>query len=212
MGLTQQDLIAAYVEGVDTIAAYAERFTPEQWAGATPCKGWTALDLAAHVRTVAARYHAFLDAGLAGERRLLVPLGQMDQINAEDMRALPADSGPTHINEFVRLARLYVDRVEVSWDTPIGILDGYVAAGLALGVQAVEVNVHAWDFAKVLDEDFRPEGAQVMFDAAARAFVLTKTNRGQRAAGWLQTAIHPVVRRVSGDPWPALLKRLGRTP
>jgi hypothetical protein len=92
----------------------------------------------------------------------------------------------------------------------VGIMDGFIPAGDALGVEALEFNVHAWDFARVEGEDYRPDHAQVIFDAAARAFVLSKARVGQRAAGVAQTVIHPLVRRTSGDPWLAILKRMGR--
>ena len=169
-------------------------------------------DLAAHVRTVAGRYHAFLDRALRGERRQLVPMADIGRVNAEEMAAVPPATATAgdHIAEFARLARSYADRVRDGWDTPIGSMDGYMPAGIALGVQALEFNVHAWDFARTVDEDYRPRGDQVIFDVAARAFVLSKARFGQRAVGVLQASVHPVVRQMSGDPWRAILKRLGR--
>ena len=153
-----------------------------------------------------------MDVGLAGERRLLVPLRDMDRINGEEMAALPAATGPEHITEFVRLARSYGDRAQDAWGVRVGIMDGYIPVGLALGLQALEFNVHAWDFATVLGDDYRPERAQVIFDVAARAFVLSRLRYGHQVVGVLQGLAHPLVRRASGDPWRSVLKRMGRVP
>src|SRR2546421_4926615 len=144
MGIERADVIGAYLEGVDAIESRTDSFSAEVWSRATPCAEWTAQELAAHVRTAAVRYHAFFDSALNGERRLLVPLADMDRINAEEMEALPPANGREHITEFARLARSYADRVQHAWDMPIGIMDSFIPAGTALGVEALEFNVHAW--------------------------------------------------------------------
>src|SRR4051812_43550588 len=95
---------------------------------APPCSCFPRGNRSSSDRTEARTYPQIrrgVDCALEGERRLLVPMKDMDRVNADEMDALAPATGPQHIQEFSALAH---------------------PAGVALGVEALEFNVHAWDF------------------------------------------------------------------
>ena len=164
------------------------------WDAQTPCGQWTLLDLSGHVLAIARYWHALLDAVQAGRHRVDLPRGDdLADMNARDLVGLDAVAGPERMDLFLEAARAHLQRItDAEWAITLGEWEGLgpLTIGEHSGVAIGEWHVHAWDMARSIGSDHRPE------DAATVA-------EGNR-----------VVRDVSaqGDPWRAVLAAYGRDP
>ncbi|HEV2375082.1 MAG TPA: maleylpyruvate isomerase N-terminal domain-containing protein [Streptosporangiaceae bacterium] len=163
--------LSAYHAGVVIICELSAQFTPEAWAGPTPCPEWRAVDLAGHLRCVADNYHEYLDdapvsllarlmSASAGPPSLARKLARQ---NAAELAALPDATGPEHIAAFAASARAYALRVVDVWDMPHHhYRDTLVTVGGFVGAACAEWHLHAWDLARSLGKDYRPATCEVL--------------------------------------------------
>lgn len=203
-------ILAAFDAGVAAICELAPRFDGGSWSAQTPCPEWRAFELAGHLRCIADDLHEYLDEAPESRYARLMATGAHPQTlqrklarqNAAELAAL-ADAPPAaHIAAFAESARGYAVRLPAVWDLPHHeYLDVVVTVGGMGGAAAAEWHLHAWDLARALGTEYRPD------DPAA---VL---------AGWQAGMPHLRLRAPSlgarivrhTDPWEALLAASGRT-
>lgn len=176
----------AGVRAIERIAAVAE------WDAPTPCGEWRAFDLVGHLLAIVRYYHRLLDAASDGNPRPGLPRGsQLVAMNADDLDALTEVEGDERAREFVVGADAYADRLRsASWTMTLGEWSGLgkLTVGQHTGVVLGEWHVHAWDLARSVGLDHRPDNAVMV--AKGQEVVL-------RGAG-------------PGDPWIQVLNGYGR--
>ena len=202
-------VLTAYDAGVSAICRIAAGFDEASWGTQTPCQEWRACELAGHLRCVADDFHEYLDeAPVSRYARLMATGAHRDTLgrklarqNAAELAAL-ADAPPAeHIAAFATSARRYAARLSAVWDLPHHqYRETVVTVGGMAGAACAEWHLHAWDLARSLGAEYRPE------DPAA---VL---------AGWqagmphLPVPVTPLGARAvrHADPWHAVLAASGR--
>ena len=193
--MEQGAVLDAFLEGVDAVERVTAGFTDHDWGRPTPCAGWTAADVSAHVLCVAGWYHEWLDRAEAGHAAPVFPSGDLDRRNAEALAALTPAAGREHVAAFASSARAYAARLPRAWNLPVGYPRGTITAGLHAGLAALEWHVHAWDLAIASGQKHRPDCAGVVYEAAVLA---RRTASGAR----------PAFVAARGDPWDAILQRM----
>lgn len=179
-------------EGVEAIVNITGRFTEADWQRPTPCEEWTALDLAGHVLAVTAMWDFHLDDALAGATTPRFDYRYMNSTyNLDAVSALPSDSGPDRIASFRRRAGEWFERLaqtDPELPFPAGMQELAalpVTVRLFASAGVMEWHIHAWDFATVIGEDYRPLDPEPIRDALVRLFDLE---------------VEP------GDPWEQVLR------
>ncbi|GAA1556369.1 hypothetical protein GCM10009678_44270 [Actinomadura kijaniata] len=192
-------VLECYQDGVRAIRALAARV--EDWAAPTPCDEWQVIDLAGHLRCVAENYLEYLhdspDSRLAKlfaqDAATAVLIRQQARQNAAELAVLPAEHGLSRIMAFTVAAGAYADLMPDRWDRTHLIYRGTkYTVGDHAGAACVEWHLHAWDLARALGEDYRPEDS-----------------------GLLVSAWHwgvPHLPLGPGDPWESVLRSSGRSP
>jgi uncharacterized protein (TIGR03083 family) len=184
-------------DGVRAIQRITGEFDEADWLKPTPCEGWTAVDLAGHVLTAIDNWHVLLDDAEAG---VSVPRFGWDEMDAHFeavLASLPVGSGPDRIGAFAERAEDYFERVAgLDPDLPSVPAMSAVAVvpitvGLFAWVGGTEWQIHAWDFAQVIGQDYRTEHARMIYNG-------TMAIRG-RTPG-------------DEDPWEAMLSRWRQHP
>ena len=109
-------------DGIAAITQIADRFEDADWHRPSACEGWSALDLAGHVLTVANLWHDFVDRMEAGETSPPFRWDDFPDQNAKALAALPPSSGPERITAFVHRAHEWLERVAaLDPDQPLGV-------------------------------------------------------------------------------------------
>lgn len=201
-------LLSAYEAGVEAVCQFAARFDDESWSVPTPCPEWRAFELAGHLRCVADDFHEYLDeAPVSRYARLMATGAHPDTIarklarqNAAELAAL-ADAPPgEHVRAFAESARRYAARLVPVWHLPHHqYRETWVTVAGMAGAACAEWHLHAWDLARSLGLDYRPEHPDTVL------------------AGWAGLP-HlrlpaPVLASRHGrgvDPWQAVLAASGR--
>jgi hypothetical protein len=190
MNLQRGRVMASYGDGLRAVERAAAGIT--DWAAATACTEWRAVDLAGHLLAVVEYYHGLLDAAAAGCYRTGLPVGaDLRAMNERDLAALPDNSGPVRVTAFLAMAGAYAQRLtEADWEESLGEWEGMgtLTVGEHTGLVIGEWHLHAWDLARCGGRDHRPADPETV--AAGRA-----------ALG----APMP-----SGDPWMVTLTSSGR--
>jgi hypothetical protein len=221
--------LAAFHDGVTVICQLAAQFGDAGWLAPSPCPEWRVIDLAGHLRCVADDYHEYLDDAPASRLARLMATGvhpdtlarKLARQNAAELAALPDASGPEHIEAFAGSARSYAQRLLPIWDLPHHqYQDVLVTVGGMAGAACGEWHLHAWDFARALDKDYRPADPDILLRGWAEGMphllawgrldhaqaeaeeAAAACGRGGRLAG-------PAVRE---DPWDVMLRASGRIP
>lgn len=171
-------------EGVAAILATTERFSDADWSKPSPCEGWTALDLAGHVLTVANNWHILLDDSEARAPAARFKLSEMNDHFKKVLAALPEEPGPARIEQFEARINACFDRVaDLDPELPLvsaltDISPVPVTIGLFAWLGGVEWHVHAWDFAQVLGESYQTPHAKTIHAGASivRGFAPTEGN------------------------------------
>ncbi|HVC68328.1 MAG TPA: hypothetical protein VND44_12095 [Acidimicrobiales bacterium] len=112
-------------------------------------------------------------------------------MNAADLDALTEAEGGGRAREFVKEADAYADRLRsASWTMALGEWSGLDAltVGQHTGIVLGEWHVHAWDLARSVGLDHRPDDAVIV--AKGQEVMLRGTG--------------------PGDPWIQVLKGYGR--
>jgi len=188
--------LPAQRDGIDAFAQIAGRFEDPDWHRPSACEGWSALELAGHVVTVADLWHHMVDRMESGETS--PPFGWEDfpERNATALAALPATSGPERVTAFVHRAHEWVDRVAaLDPDQPLGVppqefVTSQITLGSFIGASAIEWHVHAWDLGCAIGERYQPTDPDALLD-------------GQRS--WWPHL------EARGDSWRTVLRVNGRS-
>jgi len=186
--LDRERLVDCYADGVAAVRRVASRYTRADWGAATPCPGWTAQDLAGHLRATAVEATESADSHSIS---MLLTEEELAEHNAKQIAGLPASDGPGHVAEFVNSATAYVGLARRVWQRPsYRYREQLWTVGHNVGVLAVEWHVHAWDLAVAIGQEHRPADPV----ALATAFC--------EGMAYLQIG--------AGEPWAAVLKAAGR--
>jgi hypothetical protein len=117
--------------------------------------------------------------------------------NPQAVSSMPPDSGPNRIATFARRAGEWCDRLaqtDPELPFPAGV-EEFAAVPLTVawfaGGGALEWHIHAWDFASVVGEEYRPSDAKLLNESTAPRFGVEPT---------------------TGDPWEQVLRSPGRRP
>jgi len=192
-------VLESYRDGVRAIGVFADRVT--DWSAPTPCAEWLAIDLAGHLRCVAENYLEYLrdapDSRLAKlfarDSAAAVLIRQQARQNAAELAVLPAEPGGDRILAFQVSASAYADLLPDMWDRTHLIYRGAkYTVGDHAGAACVEWHLHAWDLARSVGADYRPEDP-----------------------GLLVSAWHwgvPHLPLAAGDAWESVLRSSGRSP
>lgn len=192
-------VLESYRDGVAAIRSLAMGCS--DWAVATPCTDWQAIDLAGHLRCVAENNLEYLqdapDSRLsklfAQDAASAVLIRQQSRQNAAELAVLPVESGAERIICFTVSAGAYADLVPDAWDRTFLIYKGTkFTVGDHTGAACVEYHLHAWDLAKAIGQDYRPADPEVL------------------VAAWVWGVPHLPL--LSGEPWQAVLRSSGRAP
>ncbi len=157
-------------DGIAAIAQIADRFDDADWHRPSACEGWSALDLAGHVLTVANLWHDFVDRMEAGETSPPFRWDDFPDQNAKALAALPPSSGPERITAYVHRAHEWLDRVAaLDPDQPLGvppqdIVASQITLGSFIGFAANEWHAHAWDLGVAIGERYRPTNPEVLLE------------------------------------------------
>ena len=202
-------VLAAYDAGVAAICQLAAQFDEASWGAQTPCPEWRAFELAGHLRCIADDFHEYLDeAPVSRYARLMATGAHPDTLgrklarqNAAELAAL-ADAPPAdHIAAFAVSARRYAARLGSVWDLPHHqYRDTVVTVGGMAGAACAEWHLHAYDLARALGSDYRPDDAAAVL-AAWRAGMPHRPVPD--ASPGARPGRHP-------DPWHAVLAASGR--
>jgi hypothetical protein len=191
-------VLEAYREGVAAIRGLAAEC--DDWSAVTPCAEWQAIDLAGHLRCVAENYLEYLqdapDSRLAKlfaqDAASAVLIRQQARQNAAELAVLPAEPGPERIMSFTVSASAYLDLMPDAWDRTHLIFRGTkYTVGDHAGAAAIEWHLHAWDLARALGKDYRPEDPDLLVSA------------------WCWGVPHLPL--ADGDPWITVLRSSGRS-
>jgi uncharacterized protein (TIGR03086 family) len=145
-------------ETLDRATAEFERrlrlVTPEQWAGGTPCQGWTVRDLVIHVVN-ADRMAADLLHGASREEAMAAMQGD---ILGDDAAAAFADQRDAMVAAFREDGAL-----ERTCAHPIGD----IPAAQLMGFRVADHTLHAWDLARAIgaDEQLDQELVETVWEA-----------------------------------------------
>jgi uncharacterized protein (TIGR03083 family) len=202
--LPAERVLGAYHDGVTALCQLAGQFSADGWQAPTPCPDWRAADLAGHLRCVADDYHEYLDDAPASRLARLMATGagpdslarKLARQNAAELAALPDAPPADHIAAFARAARSYACRLEPVWALPHHRYRGReVTVAELAGAACVEWHLHAWDLARALGRDYRPDAPELL------------------AAAWVAVPQLPPARPAGeSDPWRAMLTASGRSP
>jgi uncharacterized protein (TIGR03083 family) len=186
--LGAEETLHIFRDAVEGIVRIASAFSEDDWSRPTSCSEWCAGELAAHLRTTAARYHDDLDQAVAGTPAAVHTGVDLAQLNARMVNAVAPDSGFEHIEVFQELALTYAERLPAVWDVRPFTSGWSASVGEAAGAMAIEWHVHAWDLARSVARDYRPESTTTL------------------ASAW-QVSLAPFfsVAVPDGDAWDALL-------
>ena len=186
-------VLRCFREGISGVRRVATLYVTGDWDRPTPCRGWTATDLAGHLSATADEGLATLRTlGATGEPTRMLGEEELAEHNAKTLVMLPAQTGPRHISGFGRHAEQYADLVSTM---PTGLVAAEYGERTftlteVLGSLAVEWHVHAWDLATTIGADYRPSCPELL----ASIF----------------TAAMPYLSLGSGTPWAAVLRGTGR--
>ena len=188
------EFLQAQRDGIAALQHIAERFEAPDWAKATGCAGWIALDLAGHLVCVADLWHDVLDRAEAGDAVPVFAWDEFDTWNAQSLESLQPGTGADRIARFVARAHDFVERMRGRGDLPFGTPGATISAvpmtvAVFAGAAPAEWHLHAWDLAVARGETYRPENPEVILD-------------GLRV--WLGLPV------VAGDPWSLVLQGSGR--
>jgi uncharacterized protein (TIGR03083 family) len=195
----RRDLLEACREGVVAICELAAQVS--DWSMPTPCKEWEAIDLAGHLRCVAENFHEYLNDApdsrlarlFAQDKPAALLVRQLARQNDAELAVLSPATGREHIIAFTVSAEAYADRLPDAWDLPYLSYRGTkFTVGDYAGAVCVEWHLHAWDLARALGKDHRPQNPKVIESA------------------WRSGVPHLPITR--GEPWLSLLKASGRSP
>ncbi|GAB2863715.1 hypothetical protein GCM10022221_74640 [Actinocorallia aurea] len=192
-------MLESYRAGVAAIRRFAARC--EDWEAPTPCSEWLAIDLAGHLRCVAENQLEYLqdapDSRLAKlfaqDIATAVLIRQQSRQNAAELAVLPPESGRERIMSFTVSADAYLDLVADGWEKTHLIHRGTkYTVGDHVGSACVEWHLHAWDLARAIGEDYRPDDPELL------------------VAAWAWGVPHLPLSR-EGDPWIRVLRSSGRS-
>jgi uncharacterized protein (TIGR03086 family) len=114
--------------------ARVRALTPSQWGAQTPCEGWTAHDLLAHV--------------VENHR------GVIASVRGGESKPLGADEDPTQAWEDASLAIIQITADPEAAATEVHGPTGKIPAGQAIGqFMTMDVLVHTWDLARTIGAD-----------------------------------------------------------
>jgi len=191
-------VLESYREGVAAIRGLAAEC--DDWSAVTPCADWQAIDLAGHLRCVAENYLEFLQEApdsrlaklFAQDAASAVLIRQQARQNAAELAVLPAESGRERIMSFTVSASAYLDLMQDAWDRTHLIFRGTkYTVGDHAGAATIEWHLHAWDLARALGGDYRPQDPDLLVSA------------------WRCGVPHLPL--ADGDPWITVLRSSGRS-
>jgi hypothetical protein len=203
----QATVLATYRDGVSALATLGVRLPDEAWSERV-CGVWTATDLAGHVMVVAGWYHEWLDRAEAGATDPPFPSSELATRNQVALNGLEPEDGEGRLLRFRELALGYADRLPEAWDRPYGFPYGTVTAGQHAALAALEWHAHAWDLARGVGWEHRPQDPDGLFDAVGEAW----PERLGRVRRTVVRSTLPLARATSRDRWALLLKNTGRVP
>jgi hypothetical protein len=180
--------LAAYLEAAHALTNIGAAFEPTDWGRPSACPDWDASMLIGHVVCVVRWHHAWLDRAQNGEVSLPWPTAELPARNQAALDHLEIVGGASRLSSFHSATRRYADRVATHWDLPYAYPGGVVTAGVHALLAAGEWHLHAWDLARAIDVEHKPNCALIRHQWV----VLGRS---------IQT---------DGDPWTALLKASGR--
>ncbi|MCP2341808.1 maleylpyruvate isomerase N-terminal domain-containing protein [Actinomadura rupiterrae] len=201
----RERVLECYQAGVRAIRDLAARVT--DWTAPTPCTEWQVMDLAGHLRCVAESYLEYLqdspDSRLAKlfaqDAAAAVLIRQQARQNAAELAVLPPEPGGGRITAFTVSAGAYADLMPDMWDRTHLVYRGTkYTVGDHAGAACVEWHLHAWDLARAVGADYRPQDPELLVSA------------------WHWGVPHlplSAVREAGrGDAWEAVLRSSGRSP
>lgn len=178
------DIAARYARLASQFAAKVAAVPDERWSSPSPCDGWTALDVVAHVVETHGTFLA-----LVGRESPEAPDARDDPVAAFDVvrRAVLADLQDP-------------DRARETYEGPLGVKSFEWAIDR---FQSFDLAVHGWDLARAagLDEAMEPDEVERLM-ATAESWGDTA-----RRSGVFGPAIEP---SRDADPQTRLLAFLGR--
>lgn len=192
-------VLESYRAGVAAVRRYAALC--EDWDAVTPCSEWLAIDLAGHLRCVAENYLEYLQDApdsrvaklFAQDTATAVLIRQQARQNAAELAVLPPESGRERIMSFSVSADAYLDLMADAWDRTHLIHRGTkFTIGDHAGAASIEFHLHAWDLARAIGRDHRPE------------------DPGLLLAAWAWGVPHLPL-GGDGDPWIRVLRSSGRS-
>lgn len=163
--LGAKETLHAFRDGVEGVVRITAAFTEGDWSRSTPCAEWCAGEVAAHLRTTAARYHDELDQAVAGKPATVHTGVDLAQLNARMVKILGSGNGFEHIGVFQELALTFAERLPALWDVRPFASGWLASVGEAAGAMAIEWHVHAWDLAHSIARDYRPENPNTLASA-----------------------------------------------
>lgn len=194
-----------YQDGVRAIRDLAARVL--DWTAPTPCTEWQTMDLAGHLRCVAESYLEYLqdapDSRLAKlfarDTASAVLIRQQARQNAAELAVLPPEPGEGRITAFTVSAGAYADLMPDMWDRTHLVYKGTkYTVGDHAGAACVEWHLHAWDLARAIGADYRPEDPALLVSAWHWGVPHLPLAAAREAA--------------RGDAWEAVLYASGRDP
>jgi hypothetical protein len=198
----RDDVQRNFAEGVDAIERYAGSYTDDQWTRSA-LGVWDASEVLTHVDHMAHWYHERVDRALAGDLSQPFPGDDFDRWTVEQVAAAPRALPRERAADFGATARAYAERLPDVWGTPMWHVGATLTVGQHAALAAVEWHAHAWDLARVIGVEHRPQQPATLAAGAAEAVTVAQRNRTvQRVVPWV--AAH------QRDPWRSVLKRLGR--
>jgi len=195
---------------VDRSVDVVSRIRPKDLALPTPCEGWTVRDLLAHM-TVQHRGFAAAAEGRGADPGVW-------QVTPTAGGASATCVGTSATDELVREYRRSAERVTAAFAAADVVRDRFALAEFGAGavfpaMQAISFHfidylVHAWDVARSIDEEYRPDE-----DLLAPALTITLAVPTGDARTKTGAAFRPELSADPGaDPWAQILGLLGRPP